>query len=885
VRLLDGALRPAQRDTDPSLDKEPAMHCHCLLILAAAILLPGAQTVGHADEGPAPRILPGQRADGSMLLHNQWSLTPAGTQVEVANFPVNIAIHPRGRYAAVLHCGYGRHEIVVVDIEGEKVVSRTPVEEAFYGLVFSHQGEHLYCSGASSEGIRAFSFTDGQLADGGLIPLRDASEKGIPCGLAISADGRRLYIANVWGQSVGALDLVEKKPVFDLRFSVAAPVIVIPPSQPLDDDSAAASKRAEAARLKTMADAPFPYACALDEDRDRLYVSLWAQAAIAEIDLKSRTVARTISVEEHPNELLLSASGRLLYVANANRNTVSVIDTASGTVTETLLASLYPNLPPGSTPDGLALSPDGTLLFVANATIDAVAVFDVSEPGRSRSLGLIPTGWYPTSVRVTPDGKRLLIANGKGGSAKANPQGPQPGVKATGKVQYIGDLLTGTLSIVPLPQREQLEEQLKAWTVQVLKNSPLHPDLGITAAHPAGNPIPEKPGDACPITYCIYVIKENRTYDQVLGDIAEGNGSPALCLFPEAVTPNHHRLARDFVLLDNFYVDAEVSADGHEWSMAAMASDFVVKSWPLAYGHNKSAKFPYPSEGHFEIAHPASGYLWDHAQAAGVSYRSYGEFVDNGKHANDPGTSRVKSLEGHFDPRYRSFDLDYPDARRVDEYQSELKGFEAAGDMPRLQIVRLPSDHTSGTLAGKPTPTAYLAENDQALGRLVEAVSHSSFWPRTAIFVLEDDAQNGPDHVDAHRSPAFVISPYTRRHAVDSTMYSTSSMLRTIELILGLKPMTQYDAAAAPMYGAFIAAADAAPYTALPAQVDLEQKNAKTAWGAKASSSMDFAKEDAADDQLLNEVIWHSVRGAYTAMPAPVRAAFVRTQPGRDDDD
>ena len=871
-------------DVDSPQDNVSAMTHLCLRLVAAAILLRLALPSCYAGESLPPRILPGQRADSSMLLPNQWSLTPAGHQIAVADFPVNIAIQPQGRYAAVLHCGFSRHEIVVVDVEAEQVVSRTPVEEAFYGLVFSHTGEHLYCSGASSEGIRAFSFKDGKLADGDLMPLRDAKEKGIPCGLAISEDNNRLFVANVWGQSVSELDLQQKKLVFDLKLTTAVPTIVVPPSQPLDVDTAAATKRAEAARIKAMPDAPFPYACALDQARDRLYVSLWAQAAIAVVDLKSHSVTSTITVDDHPNELLLDASGRSLYVANANRNTVSVIDTKNGKVRETLLASLYPDLPPGATPDGLALSPDGTLLFVANATIDAVAVYDVSEPGKSRSLGLIPTGWYPTSVRVTPDGKRLLIANGKGGEAKANPDGPHPGVNAKGKVQYIGDLLTGTLSIVALPKREQLEEQLKTWTVQVLRNSPLYPDLTVTAAHPAGNPIPEKPGDACPITYCIYVIKENRSYDQILGDIHEGNGSPALCLFPEAVTPNHHRLAHEFVLLDNFYVDAEVSADGHEWSMAAMASDFVEKSWPLSYGHNKSGKFAYPSEGHFAIARPSSGYLWERAQDAGVSYRSYGEFVDNAKSVNDPGTSRVKSLEGHFDPRYRSFDLDYPDAHRVDEYLRELKGFEAAGDMPRLQIVRLPSDHTSGTLAGKPTPTAYIAENDQALGRFVEAVSHSSFWPKTAIFVLEDDAQNGPDHVDAHRSPAFVISPFTRRHVVDSTMYSTSSMLRTIELVLGLKPMTQYDAAAAPMYGAFTAAADLAPYNALPARVDLEQKNAKTAWGAKASSSMDFSKEDAVDDQQLNEVIWHSVRGASSIMPAPVRAAFIRIQPERDDD-
>lgn len=854
------------------------------LLIVAGLLWMGLPPAATGESVMPVRALPGLRDDGSVLLPNQWSLTPAGEQVELGDFPVNIAMHPKGRFAAVLHCGVSKHEIVVVDVETGKVVSRTPVVEAFYGLAFAHDGGRIFCSGASQEGVRSFVFADGQLTDGELIPLRDAKEKGIPCGLAVSADDQRMYVANVWGQTVGALDLREKKVIFDLKLTAAAPTIVVPPAQPVDDDTAAATKRAEAARAKSMADAPFPYACALDEQRARLYVSLWAQAAIAVIDLKTRTVVSTVPVEDHPNEVLLDASGRTLYVANANRNTVSVIDIASGQVRETLLASLYPDLPPGTTPNGLALSPDGTLLFVANANINTVAVFDVSEAGKSRSLGFIPTGWYPTSVRVTPDGRRLLIANGKGSKSQANPEGPQPGIKATGKVQYIGSLMTGSLSIVDLPKREKLEEQLKTWSVQVRRNSPLRQDLSVTGKRSADNPIPLKPGDPSPIKYCIYVVKENRTYDQVLGDIPEGNGNAALCLFPEKVTPNHHRLAREFVLLDNFYVDAEVSADGHEWTMGAYATDFVEKSWPLAYGHNKSGKFLYPSEGKFMVAYPSSGYLWDHAKAAGISYRSYGEFVENAKNPNDPCTTRVKSLEGHFAPRFRSFDMDYPDAKRVDAYLDELKRFEMEGEMPRLQVVRLPNDHTEGTVVGKPTPTAHLAENDLAFGRFVEAVSHSRFWAQTAIFVLEDDAQNGPDHVDAHRSIAFVISPYTRRHSVDSTMYSTSSMLRSIELILGMPPMTQFDAAATPMFGAFTATPDLTPYTALPAGVDLEQKNEKTAWGAKESSHMDFAKEDATDDLMLNRVIWHSVRGADVPMPAPVRAAFLRV-PAKDDDD
>jgi phospholipase C len=388
---------------------------------------------------------------------------------------------------------------------------------------------------------------------------------------------------------------------------------------------------------------------------------------------------------------------------------------------------------------------------------------------------------------------------------------------------------------------------------------------------------------ASPIKYCLYIVKENRTYDQVFGDLPQGNGDPKLCLFPERITPNLHQLVRQFVLLDNFYADAEVSADGHEWSMGAYATDFVEKMWPMNYGHNISKKFPYPAEGYFPIACPAGGYIWDRAQEAGVSYRSYGEFVDTFARTNAPTRARVKALQGHIDEWYRPWDLACPDVKRAERFLAELKRMEAAGDMPRLQILRLPNDHTHGTTRGWPTPAAYVADNDLALGQIVEAVSRSKFWPETAIFVVEDDAQNGPDHVDAHRTTAFVISPYTKRGAVDSTMYSTSSMLRTIELILGLKPMSQYDAAATPMFNSFQAAADLRPYQALPANVDLGERNSAQAWGGQLK--MNFAREDAVDDLLLNEVVWRSVRGPDSPMPAPVRAAFVFQHRGEKDGD
>src|SRR5438034_309891 len=682
--------------------------------------------VCNSPERPRPRPadLPGQRADGSVLLPNQWSLRPVGRQVVLGDFPVNISAHPGGRFAAVLHSGHGRHQISVVEIPGARVVGEFPVEETFYGIEFSRDGKQLYCSGAGDEVIHAFAFRDGYLSEPKVFKLRDAKERGIPAGLALSGDARRLFVANVWGQRISQVDIGETAQVRDIVLSAADGASKPAPTAELaDEDVAAATKRAQAALEVISDESPFPYACQLDEKRQRLYVSV---------------------------------------------------------------------------------------------------------AGKSRSLGFIPVGWYPTSVRVTPDGRYLLVANGKGLISKANRNGPQPGRDPPASVrEYIGGLFRGTLTIIELPDREKLQELLVTWTAQAYRCSPVQPGLGATGARSPGNPVPARVGDSSPIKYCIYVIKENRTYDQVFGDMAEGNGDPGLCLFGEKITPNPHQLAREFVLLDNFYVESEVSADGHEWSMAAYATDFVEKFWPMTYGHNRRAKYPYPSEGNFKVAQPAEGYLWDRARAASVSYHSYGEFINNGKTPSDPGKSRVAALQGHFDEWYRGFDLDFSDQKRADRFIAELKRFEAEGEMPRLQIVRLPNDHTYGATPGKHTPTALVADNDLALGRFVEAVSQSKFWPQTAIFVVEDDAQNGPDHVDAHRTVALVISPYTKHGAVDSTMYSTSSMLRTMELILGLNPMSQYDAAATPMFNTFLPDPDPRPYKTLAANVDLNERNTR----------------------------------------------------------
>ncbi|HVM49174.1 MAG TPA: beta-propeller fold lactonase family protein [Candidatus Acidoferrum sp.] len=833
---------------------------------------------------PATVILPGCRADGSVLLPNQWSLRPAGHQVPLGDFPVNIALHPGGRFAAVLHCGHGRHEIALVDIREARVVSRTPVPEAFYGLEFSHNGARLYCSGAADEVIRVFDFKDGSLAANASLRVREARQRGIPCGLALSRDERSLYVANVWGQSISLMDLAGRTNRVDILLSPTAcgSSSAFEQTKAMDPELAAITKRARAPLDPTAPDAPFPYACRLDEKRRRLYVSLWGRSCVAVVDLNSNQVVARWATGQHPNEMVLNRSGHILFVANANHNTVTVLDTSTGKAVETLDASLSPNALPGSMPNSLALSPDDTRLFVANACNNNVAVFNVSTPGKSRSLGFIPVGWYPTSVRVTPDGKRLLVADAKGLCSKANPKGPQPTGPEQG-TQFIKELFPGALSIIDLPSDKEFPAQLAAYTAQAYQCTP----RPAAAAGPItlGNPVPIRPGTPTPIKYVIYVIKENRTYDQILGDLPQGNGDPGLCLFPDHVTPNHHKLAREFVLLDNFYVEAEVSAQGHEWSMGAYATDFVEKTWRFQYGHNGSGKYPFPSEGLFAIAEPANGYLWDRAREAGVSYRSYGEFIYPGKTAKDPNHTRVAALQGHFDPWYHCFDTNYRDVKRAERFLEELGRFEAEGDMPRLQIVRLPNDHTCGTLPGRWTPRALIADNDRGLGLLVDGVTHSKFWPQTAIFILEDDAQNGPDHVDAHRSMAFIVSPYARRHAVDSTMYSTSSVLHTIELILGLEPMSQFDAAATPAFNAFQPTPDLRPYDALPPNVDLDERNSPLAWGSRASRRMDFSREDAADDLVLNEIIWRSVHGADSPMPAPLHAAFVFARPSDQDDD
>ena len=831
------------------------MRCHLLVV---GLVLGTVAAPIFGQENPPTKVdaqrplaqLPGVKAGGMIQLPNQWSLKPTGTQVKLGDFPVNVQLHPTLPFAAISHAGFGTHEIMIVNLTDKKVVSSVTVPQTFFGLTFSPDGTQLFASGGDDEVVHHFKFDKGYLSDHRELRIADKKEKFVPAGLALDKEGKRLFVCCAWGGALKWLSLAEPTKIETLM---------------LPKDS-------------------YPYAVLPSADGRRLFVSLWGAESIAVVDLETKAVTATWKTDSHPTEMLFSAKEELLYVACANSNTVHIFATATGDAKEVVTSALYPKARVGSTPNSLALSPDGNVLLIANADNNNIAVIDVSERGKSRSLGFIPVGWYPTSVRFNEKGDKIYVANGKGLMSAANPQGPNPIDAPPATIQqYIGGLYRGTLSIIDAPSPADMAKYTKA----AFACSPLREDEQPTGAvRSPNNPIPAKVGDKSPIKYCLYIIKENRTYDQVLGDLPLGNGAPHLCLFPEKVTPNHHALASEFVLLDNFYVESEVSADGHEWSMAAYATDFVEKSWPLLYRGNRYGKLSYPAEGSLPIAAPASGYIWDQCAKAGVTYRSYGEFIANSSTPGGPRKAKVKSLEGHFDPDFHGYDLDYSDQKRADRFIAEWQRFEKDGELPRFQVLRLPNDHTHGTSPGKHTPTAMVADNDLALGRVLEAISQSKFWKETAVFVIEDDAQNGSDHVDAHRTVALVVSPYTKRKYVDSTMYSTASMLRSMELILGMPPMTQFDAAATPMYSSFTAEPDFTPYKHRKCNVDLEAKNLASAWGAKMSLAFDFSKEDAADDLQLNEVIWRSVKGANSRMPPPVRAGFVFAVPeGEEEED
>ncbi len=531
-------------------------------------------------------------------LPNGWSLTPAGKSVDLKyDFPLNMVVSPSKKYLAITNNGQSKQSITLVDLATEAILDNEDIEKSYLGLAFSNDGKKVYASAGNDNKINIYS-TDNQtlIKDTAIVLGKAFPNKISPTGLTVDSDKNLLYIVTKDNNKLYICNTLKKTVLKEVALPNEA------------------------------------YTCVLLPNKKQLYISLWGGSKIAIFNTETQTLTGEISVDKNPNDMLLTKDGKYLFVAHGNDNTVSVIETSSNKKIETLVASLFPNAPVGTTPNGLALDNSEKKLFIANADNNCLAVFDVSDKGKSKSLGFIPTGWYPTSVKVIND--KIYVTNGKGMSSSANPKGPNPNLSKApqykganfeanrNETQYIGGLFKGTLSIIDMPN----EPQLEAYTKLVYENTPYNKNKELNAEGEAGNPIPMKVGDISPIKYVFYIVKENRTYDQVLGDVKAGNGDPSLCLFPENITPNQHKIVNDFVLLDNFYVDAEVSADGHNWSMAAYANDYVEKNWVTSYGGRGGS---YDYEGQREIAYPRNGFIWDYCKRAKISFRTYGEFADS----------------------------------------------------------------------------------------------------------------------------------------------------------------------------------------------------------------------------------------------------------------
>jgi hypothetical protein len=769
---------------------------------------------------PLMAQIPGD-VDNRVLLPNGWWLSPVGQQIRLGDFPMNAALSDDEAYLAILHGGQSKAQVMLFDIKEKKVTQSIQLKDAWQGIAF--QGANLYVSGGFQNCVYTFRLDQGTLVAGDTIKLVERT--GENDGAAAGLDVRQNTLAIVFRRD-------STLRYYDLR-----------------------TKQQNVVKLSGM-----PYSCKFDA-KGLLVVSIWGSKKVQVFE-KGKLLYEC-PTGDHPNEIIISRDNRFAYVPCASDNTVSVIDLQKKKAIASVSTAIHPDAPEGSTTNSVCITPDQKTVLAANADNNSLTVVDIGDPTHPRPVGFIPVGWYPTKVMMLKD-KTVLVLNGKGARSLANPLR-----------QYIGSLFDGMLSIFKLPTEKELLE----YSQQVFRNTPYKQASLLKADYNGESSVPKKVGQPSPIKHVLYIIKENRTYDQVFGDMPEGNGDTSLCLFGETVSPNHHKITRDFTLFDNFYVNAEVSADGHNWSMAAYATDYIEKTWPTQYGGRGG---PYDFEGTEPTGRPKAGYLWTTCAKKGISFRMYGEFIDAATPEGLPAKPRDPGIGKSFSSTYRCWDLEYSDVDRFKAWEKEFSDFEKNGKLPSLCIMHLPNDHTAGTRRGTITPKAYVAQNDYALGLIVERYSKSPYWKESAIFVVEDDAQNGPDHVDAHRSVGMVISPYVKKHTVNHTLYSTASMLRTIELILGLPPMSQYDAGASPMFDAFAPKPDLTPYVAEKPRMDLNEKNKAGSHGQNLMEKFNLKREDAIPDRAFNEIIWQAVKG--TPMPAPRYSIFSRVRGAEVDD-
>lgn len=827
-------------------------------------------------------LVVGLQPDGSVVTPTHQILRPAGLQILFPGRPVDLALSPDGKWLAAQN----KSSLVLIRVRDRTVMQTLDLPKggmSFKGIAFSTDGSRIYVSEANRS-VYVAAMEDGVLRWVDHIDFpgpNGAGDASAPGGLTLSPDGHQLYVCLSRNNSLAAVDLRTKE-------TVTIPVGVAPYDVLLSHDGRLAyvsnwggrpPKKGEPASITS--GSPI-----LVNPR----TGIASSGTVSIVDLKTGKEITQIEVGLHPCGMALSATGARLFVACANSDLVYVIDTDSRRVVERINVRMDPSLPFGSAPNALAVTKDGTRLFVANGTDNALAVVELGYyAGNERAsgfqsyvAGFIPTGWYPGAVLLDDADQFLFVANVKG-LGSLNP--------VTWRGGHNSHDHLGSISVVRVPDRTLLAR----YTDTVRRNNGF-PRLASGKASPEGKrkrrvPIPMAPEEESVFKHVIYIIKENRTYDQVFGDLPQGDGDSSLVHFGREVTPNHHALAEQFVLLDNYYCCGVLSADGHQWTDEAYVTDYIEKQ----FGDFARS---YPYDGGDALAYASSGFIWDHVLAHGFTFRDYGEFVE--AHIEPQGefldiyrdfvegtgkfkiwaTPKLETLKPYICPRYIGFPNSVPDVYRAQVFIDELKKFEKKGELPNFIIMLLPNDHTSGLRPGRPTPRAAVADNDLALGRIVEAVSHSRFWKETLILVTEDDPQAGLDHVDGHRTVGLVISPYTKRGAVIHTYYTQISMVRTIEQVFGIPPMNQFDLAAEPMVDCFTETPDFTPYTALPNNIPLDEVNpplgeleGEARYWAERSLELDLEDVDRAEEDLFNRILWFACKGPGVPYPTDVGRA------------
>ena len=888
--------------------------------LAAAVFL---TTPLWADDFSATTAPVGRNGDLLVTPANQI-VTPASTQVELPGIRPNaLALSPDGKLLVTAGL---THELVAINpatgqvlqhvaLPSGKVREPQPLTDAilgadekaqlsFTGLKFSPDGTRLYFANVSGD-VKVFAVSrEHEVSPLFSIALPPANapdrENEIPAGLAVSADGKKIYVALNLSNRVAELDAATGKVLRLWDVGVAPFDLVLFTTKSYVRSATRGAGKSSAGTVAL--------------GNNKIYVSNWggrrpdadsltgpagrgtlvrvddrsiaSEGSVSVIDLNNNLATPEIITGLHACALALSPNGIFLVVANAGSDTLSVMDTRTDKIVETIFTRQNPGDPFGAQPDALAFDKAGGILYVCNGSQNAVAVVQF-QPGTSKLLGLIPAGWFPGAIALAARDKKICVANIKDiGTTVQKAKAEVPGFG------YNTRQFFGSLSLIPVPTKPELA----AFTQQALADLryPLLAQAKLPARpERAPQPVPERAGEPSVFRHVIYIIKENRTYDQVLGDVNKGNGDASLCNFGERVTPNEHKLVREFALLDNTYCSGILSADGHQWADSGIATEYVERSfagWPRSYPAGGDAK-----SGADALAYSPAGFIWNNALAHGKSVHDFGEFTATSKRWKNPeqegkisfaeawadftsGTNAIEytcepdieALRPFIEKDWVSWDLNVPDVLRAAKFIQRLNEFEEADNLPALTILWLPNDHTSGTKAGSPKPAAQVADNDLALGQIVEAVSRSKFWKDTCIFAIEDDPQNGWDHVSGYRTTAYVVSAYTKRHAVVSTQYNQTSLLRTMELMLGLPPMNQFDATATPMFDCFTNTPDFTAFSAVTNNVPLDEMNppAKKIYDSQirkdafVSTRLPLDKPDQCNEDVLNHILWRATMGA-----------------------